>query len=153
LRSIEVTLRNNPADISVIRSALDRFGAEERIPGKVLIEMQVVLDEIVSNVIKYAWPGGGSHDFLVRLSIDHTTVGVEVIDDGQAYDPRDAPMPAPASSSRRPPPGGLGIHLIKQLVDFLEYERIDEHNRVSLKKRFVAAALPQNGASDGKRRA
>jgi serine/threonine-protein kinase RsbW len=153
LRSIELTLRNNPADISVVRSALDRFGAEERIPGAVLIEMQVVLDEIVSNVIKYAWPEGGSHEFLVRLTIDETTVGVEVVDDGQAYDPRDAPLPAPVSSGRRRPPGGLGVHLIKQLVDFLEYERVDEHNRVSLRKRFVVTALPQNEASDGKRRA
>jgi anti-sigma regulatory factor (Ser/Thr protein kinase) len=153
LRFIELTLRNNPADISVVRSALDRFGAEERIPGEVLIEMQVVLDEIVSNVIKYAWPEGGSHEFLVRLTIDDTTVGVEVVDDGQAYDPRDAPVPAPASSSRRRPPGGLGVHLIKQLVDFLEYERVDEHNRVSLTKRFVVTAPPQNEASDGKRRA
>jgi serine/threonine-protein kinase RsbW len=151
LRSIELTLRNNPADISVVRSALDRFGAEERIPGKVLIEMQIVLDEIVSNVMKYAWPEGGSHEFLVRLTIDDTTVGVEVVDDGQAYDPRDAPVPA--SSSRRRPPGGLGVHLIKQLVDFLEYERVDEHNRVRLTKRFVVTALPQNEASDGKRRA
>jgi serine/threonine-protein kinase RsbW len=151
LRSIELTLRNNPADISVVRSALDHFGAEERIPGKVLIEMQVVLDEIVSNVIKYAWPEGGSHEFLVRLTIDDTTVGVEVVDDGQAYDPRDAPVPA--SSGRRRPPGGLGVHLIKQLVDFVEYERVDEHNRVSLRKRFVVTALPQNEASDGKRRA
>ena len=153
MRSIELTLRNNPADISVVRSALDRFGAEERIPGKVLIEMQVVLDEIVSNVIKYAWPEGGSHEFLVRLTIDETTVGVEVVDDGQAYDPRDAPVPAPVSSGRRRRPGGLGVHLIKQLVDSLEYERVDEHNRVSLRKRLVVTALPQNEASDGKRRA
>ncbi|SEC63278.1 serine/threonine-protein kinase RsbW/sigma-B regulation protein RsbU (phosphoserine phosphatase) [Rhizobiales bacterium GAS191] len=153
MRSIKLTIRNDPADLSVLRETLDRFGAEQGIPGKALFALQVVLDEIVSNVIKYAWPEGGAHEVLVRLAADDTAVRIEVVDDGRPYDPREAPAPAQAAPGSRPRPGGVGIHMVKQLVDGFEYERVDEYNCVRLTKRCIVGARSQTEGPNDKRRA
>jgi serine/threonine-protein kinase RsbW len=138
LRSIELTIRNELASISVVRDALDRFGAEHGIPGAILIDLQVVLDEIISNVIKYAWPEGGAHELLVSLTAGDGAIEVEVVDDGRPYDPRDATPPERARPGSSPAPGGVGIHLVRQLVDGVEYERVGKHNRTRLIKRCMA---------------
>jgi anti-sigma regulatory factor (Ser/Thr protein kinase) len=134
-RTIELTIRNELADISEVRDALDRFGAEHGVPDAILIDLQVVLDEIISNVIKYAWPEGGAHELVVSLTAEDTAIEVEVIDDGRPYDPRDAAPLARAPPGSRPAPGGVGIHLVRQLVDGFEYERVGRHNRTRLTKR------------------
>ena len=136
MRSTELTIRNDRAGLSVLRDTLDRIAAEHGIFGKSLIELQVALDEIISNIIKYAWPEGDAHDLLVRLTVAGTVVEVEVIDDGQPYDPRNAPPPPPVAPGRRPKPGGVGVHMVKQLVDGFDYERVDGYNRVKLTKKM-----------------
>jgi len=152
LRSTELTIHSDQADLSILRDTLDQIAAENRISGKSLIELQVVLDEIISNAIKYAWPEGGAHELLVRLTVDGTVIEVEVMDDGQPYDPRNAPPPRPAKPGRRPKPGGVGIQMVKQLVDVLDYARVDRYNRVRLTKRCsIDAQLPSEGPDDEQR--
>jgi serine/threonine-protein kinase RsbW len=133
----DLTIRNDLADISILREAVDRVGTQSRIPPEAVNDLQIVLDEIVSNVIKYAWPAGGDHEVRVRLTVDGGAIEAEVIDDGQPYDPREAPAPMRAAPGRRPRPGGLGVHLAKQLVDGFDYRRVGPHNRVRLTKRFL----------------
>ena len=70
----DVTIRNDLADIAVLRDAVDRVGANSRIPSATLYDLQIVLDEIVSNVIKYAWPAGGAHEVRVRLTVDRDAI-------------------------------------------------------------------------------
>jgi serine/threonine-protein kinase RsbW len=105
-----------------------------------MLQLQVVIDEIVSNVIKYAWPEGGTHKLNVRISAQGDEVHVEVIDDGQAFDPLTVPPPRPAAPGRRPQPGGVGIHMVRQLVDALVYERSGERNHIVIKKRCASCA-------------
>jgi serine/threonine-protein kinase RsbW len=133
----DLAIRGDLAEISILRDAVDRVGVKSRIPPEALNDLQVVLDEIVSNVIKYAWPAGGAHEVRVRLTVDRAAIEVEVIDDGQPYDPRQAPAPVRPAPGHRPRPGGLGIHIARQLVDGFEYERKEPHNRVRLTKHFV----------------
>ena len=80
----DLTIRNDLAEISILRDAVDRVGAKSRIPLEALNDLQIVLDEIVSNVIKYAWPAGGAHEVRVRLTVDRAAIEVEIIDDGLA---------------------------------------------------------------------
>lgn len=136
VRSLELTVRNDLADLPAIRDAWDRFGAEQQVPKRVVIDLQVVLDELASNIIKYAWPEGGFHNFMVRLAVGDGAVEVEVIDDGRPYDPREAPPPVQVAPGCTPPLGGRGIHLVRQLVDRFDYERTGPENRVRLTKRF-----------------
>jgi len=136
-RSVEIVIRNDMAELATLRDGLERIGAELGVPGKPLMQLQVALDEIASNVIKYGWPDGGNHKLCVRISGQQDRIEVEIVDDGREFDPRQAPPSEPQPAGRRQP-GGLGIHLIKQLVDRLEYKRVGGRNRTVMTKQYVS---------------
>lgn len=136
-RSVEIVIRNDLMELATLRDGLEQIGAELGIPGKPLMQLQVALDEIASNVINYGWPDGGNHELRVRITGQQDRIEVEIVDDGREFDPRQAPAPEPQPAGRRQP-GGLGIHLVKQLVDRLEYERVDGRNRTVVTKQYVS---------------
>jgi anti-sigma regulatory factor (Ser/Thr protein kinase) len=133
-----VTIRNEIGDLAILGEALRRFCAEHAVGRRTLMQLHVTLDEIVSNIIKYAWPEGGAHELSVRMSAAANVIRIEVIDDGRAFDPRTAPEPRPHVSRRRAGPGGIGIHLVRQLVDEIAYDRADNRNHVVVTKRCDA---------------
>jgi anti-sigma regulatory factor (Ser/Thr protein kinase) len=139
-RSVCVTIRNEIGDLAIVRDALRRFCADHAVDHRTLMQLQVTLDEIVSNIIKYAWPEGGVHELTVSMSAAADSVRIEVIDDGRAFDPRSAPRPHPSSARRRARPGGLGIHMVRQLVDEIAYRRADDRNHVLVTKRCDSPA-------------
>lgn len=132
--SVDVTIRNNVSEIAVVRDALDGLANELEIPAGALIELQVAVDEIVSNVIKYSWSDGGDHEVLVQILVSATGVSLDIFDDGQPFDPRQAPPPTTPPPGQRPRPGGVGIQLAKKLVDELAYERVGGRNHTRLTK-------------------
>jgi serine/threonine-protein kinase RsbW len=136
-QTIDIAIRNDVAELSILRDRLESLGRELGIPGKPLMQLQVALDEIASNVIKYGWPDGGDHELRVRISGRRDRIEVEIVDDGRAFDPRQAPPPERLPAGRRPRPGGVGIHMVKQLVDKVEYERIGGRNRTVMTKRYA----------------
>ena len=129
-------------------AALDRIGAEFSIPSRPLLQLQVVLDEMVSNVFKYAWPEGGVHEARVRITVRVDDIEVEIVDDGRMFDPRTQHHAARSAqgtvqpalpAGQRPKPGGVGIHMVRHLVDECNYARIDGRNHLTLTKRCVVA--------------
>jgi serine/threonine-protein kinase RsbW len=102
--------------------ALDTIGEELHIPTRELMQLQDALDEIVSSAIKYSWPDGADAKVLVRITVQPEDLRLEIIDDGAPLDPRTAPEPP---ADRRPRPGGIGIYLIRKLVDGFAYQHSD----------------------------
>jgi anti-anti-sigma factor len=132
--AVDVRIRNDVSDIGIVRDTLDKLARDFGIPANALTQLQVALDEAVSNVIKYSWEDGGQHEFLVRITVRADRVDLEIFDDGRAFDPTTAPRPSRTPESRRHQPGGLGLHMIKKLVDYCAYERIDGRNHTTLSK-------------------
>jgi serine/threonine-protein kinase RsbW len=145
IRSVDLVIHNDLAEIAVVRDALDQVGSDFQLPAAALMHLQVALDEIVSNVVKYSWPDDGKHEVFVRITVNATGVVLDIFDDGRPFDPRTAPEPNPPSNGQRPRPSGVGIHMTKKLVDDLAYERIDGRNHTSLTKNCaVGAALKED---------
>jgi len=145
---LDISIRNDVAELVAVTEALDQLGEEIGFPAKALMQLQVALDEVLSNVIKYAWPDGGPHKLRVRIKARELGIEVVITDDGLPFDPRSRPAPEPALG-RRPRPGGVGIHMVKQLVDGFDYARIGELNCVTLTKRNVLDKTSQEGGHDG----
>lgn len=137
MRSIEIQVRNDIAEVTRVRDALDSLGEELRIPARALMQIQVALDEIVSNVVKYSWSDGANHEFFVRITADTEIVTLEIIDDGVAFDPCSVPDLGALPVDRRPRLGGRGIHMIRRLMDGFAYRRINGRNHTTLTKHCV----------------
>jgi serine/threonine-protein kinase RsbW len=144
-RAVDLVIRNDLSEIAILRDALDRLGSDLEVPTRALMQLQVALDEIVSNVIKYSWPDGGKHEVNVRITANAAGVSLDIFDDGQPFDPCGAPEPDVPLKGQRPRPGGLGIHMIKKLVDDLFYERTDGRNHTKLIKNCaIGTALKED---------
>lgn len=149
-QTVSVRIRNDVTDLASVTELVDRVGLEAGIPTKALIQLQVVIDEILSNIIKYAWPEGGSHEFSVAIEVRGGGVEITIVDDGRPFNPLAQAAPKPAPSGQRPAPGGVGIHLVGQLVDDFKYARIDGRNRVTLTKRYNMDLPVQQGETNDK---
>lgn len=136
----ELVLPNEPAAMAAARDAMAQLGAQHGLAARPLHQLQVALDELVSNVVKYAWPEGGRHELRVRISVGSGQVEIEISDDGRMFDPLQAPPPQAPPPGQRPMPGGRGIHMLRQILDRIEYARVDGHNRLTLSKRCSVGA-------------
>jgi serine/threonine-protein kinase RsbW len=143
-QTTHIVIRNNMADLAALTTAMERVGAEHGMPEQSLFQLQVALDEIVSNVIKYAWPEAGAHDIEIRITARDDGVEIEIIDDGRVFDPRDAPKRDKPLPGQRPRPGGVGVQMTKQLVDRVGYARIGNRNHTTLTK-LCALGTPASG--------
>lgn len=142
---MELRINNDLSEIGIVRDALDKVGREQGVPARALMQLQVALDEVVSNVVKYSWDDGGRHEVLVRITVQPGRVDLEIFDDGREFDPLTAAAPDPAPQGQRPRPGGLGIHMVRKLVDRFAYERVDGRNHTTLSKSCeVGAAIERN---------
>ena len=143
LQTVNTVIRNDMAELALLSEALERIGADHGIDPKSLAQLQVALDEMVSNVIKYGWPEQGTHHIEVRITVGTDEVKIEIADDGRLFNPLHASPPARSLSGQRPRPGGVGIHMVKQLVDTIEFARIGERNHLTLIKRCAIGVAPR----------
>lgn len=131
-----VTIGNELANLPKLQHAFEQFGQQHGIRIGVIHQLQVVLDELASNVIKYAWSDGDAHELSVAFGISADAITLEFSDDGAAFNPLEAPPPPPLQPGERPLPGGVGLHMVRQLVDGMAYARIGATNRITITKRL-----------------
>ncbi len=136
-KTVDLSIRNAIGDLAIVAATIDRVGQETNMPAKALMQLQVALDEILSNIVKYAWPAGGNHEFQVHITARPDEMKVVIVDDGAAFDPRrHVPRKSPPRGVR-PEPGGVGIQMTQQLIDGFDYARLDGQNRVTLIKKYA----------------
>jgi phosphoserine phosphatase RsbU/P len=126
--AIVVEIKNDLSEIERLARIVDDFGRRHRLNAETTHNLKVALDEILTNIISYAYADAGDHTILTRFSLDPGHLTVELDDDGRAFDPLKAPEPDTKQLLEERPIGGLGIHLVRKLVDALEYRRQNDRN-------------------------
>ncbi len=130
--AIEIRIANSMDEIARVADLVDSFGADNRLSNEVVVALNVSLDEILNNIISYAYADADRHDILVRLEMRSEMVDVVVEDDGKPFDPLLAPAPDLTAKDRL---GGVGLHFVRNLMDEVEYARCDGINRLRMMKR------------------
>jgi len=125
-----------PAEIgSVSPRVVETAGFLERcgIGSKPLFTSQLLLEEIVSNVVRHG-VNGGTSEIRVQVTLDPEQIRLVVEDDARPFDPfTQAPVPDTTADLMQRPEGGLGILLVKRMADELVYERSHSGNRVRMR--------------------
>jgi serine/threonine-protein kinase RsbW len=130
----EIRIANRMSEIARVADLVDSFGARHKFSNEVIVALNVSLDEILNNIISYAYDDAGHHDILVRLTLRGGDVEVVVEDDGKPFDPRQAPAPRLEAKPRAQ--GGVGLHFVRSLTDGHEYARRDGINQLRLTKKL-----------------
>jgi serine/threonine-protein kinase RsbW len=128
-----------PAGLLEGRDALERFCADQRLHPRQCWPLHVAFDELVSNLMRHAASDAAVHVRLAFRRVDDT-VQMEIEDDGPPFNPLAAAAPDVTAPLDDRMPGGLGIALVRCLMDRVEYRR-GTRNVVILTKR-VAARIP-----------
>lgn len=135
---LSIPFKNQPAEIERLGQVVEDFAASHGLLPKVTFELNVALEEILTNVISYGYNDAAEHDILLRLVYVNETVTAEVEDDGQPFNPLAAPPPDTNAPLEERRVGGLGIHLVRKLMDSVDYRREGEKNHLTMKKRVTA---------------
>ena len=132
--TLDFRLVNDLAGMADLAEAVERFATEHRLPAEAANALCVCVDEAVSNAIAHGYPDGARGEIAVRLRRRPNCVVIEIEDDGALFDPLQAPPPDLSLPLEKRPIGGLGIHLIRNLMDELSYVRRDGRNLLKLVK-------------------
>jgi len=120
-----------------VARAFDTFSESQGIAGPSAQAVQVALDEVLSNTVRSGFTADRIGHIEVRFEMVDGVLDILVVDDGVAFDPLARADPDTRASLEARPVGGLGIYLVRQLMDSAEYERRDGQNRLRLRKRIM----------------
>ena len=135
------TIANRRADVAAFADVFENFCLQHRIETVVLRAFQVAFDELLTNVVDYGHSDGEDHPIEVRLRLDGETLQAEIIDSGAAFNPlSDSAEPDLDLTIDDRPIGGLGIHIVRTLMDDISYRRDNDQNRLLLTKRLNQTA-------------
>lgn len=130
---LQITMPNTLEGLALVKSQVDQFGNVHHIKRALLRKLQVVLDELLSNVVRY----GCEHlpeqtPIEVRLLRQGHRLLIQLRDPGRPFDPFDAPEPDLSLALDDRPIGGLGVHMVRKMVSSYRYQRIGEWNQTDL---------------------
>ena len=105
-------------------------------PLNVTAQVQLAVEEAVVNVMDYAYPAGTRGELTVEVQADDEQLQFIIRDTGIPFDPTTTPEIDTTLSAKDRPIGGLGIHLVRQIMDDVQYRRIGEFNVLTLIKKY-----------------
>ena len=130
----ELNIEAKVANIPVVTDFLDAALEEAGCPTKTLLQIDVAIDEIFTNIAQYAYePGTGNATVRFEMEEPNTAV-ITFIDSGMAFDPTAKEDPDVSLSAEERQIGGLGIFMVKKTMDGMYYERRDGQNILQIRK-------------------
>jgi len=127
-------LHSDRHELEVLLPDLARFLEEHGVEGSVTYVVQLAVEELILNVIKHGGHEDARRSIAIKLDLnDSQHAMLEVQDDGEPFDPRVLPEPDFDDMLESTRIGGLGVHLIRSLADSIDYQRVDDRNRIRLR--------------------
>ncbi|MGL1863078.1 MAG: ATP-binding protein [Pseudodesulfovibrio sp.] len=134
---ISFRMTNKENCFQCFRPKVEAFGEEHGLPKKVIFHLTLVLDELVTNIIDYGYADFDEHPIDVAINLDEEIITIRLEDDSEPFNILEAPEPdLEAPLEERDHLGGMGIHLVKNMVDGIAYAREDNKNVLLLTKKF-----------------
>ena len=135
-KQCSITIKNELAEIGRVAQVFDRFWKKHSLADPVVNAVQVALDEMIANIVQYAYDDAEEHKIYIEISLTEEALTLQIRDDGRPFNPFSTTPTKPDTTSTlaKRPVGGLGLHLITSLMDSCEYHYRDKHNCSIMKK-------------------
>ncbi len=137
----------HPGGVGEVNAAFAGFAETHALPPATRRSLNVAIDELLANALSHGMAGRHAGLLTVEVELDQERLTVTLIDDGPPFDPFGQNAPDTTLSVEERSIGGLGIHLVRQLVDEVSYQRRDGCNVVVLVKQLAGeqAEGPRGG--------
>ena len=139
LHQMGLRVSNRHEEIDRVNAAFNEFADEHAVPAELRRKFNLVFDELLNNIISYAYDDEDEHQIDVHIRLSDAGLSVTVTDDGKPFNPFERQAPDTALSVEDRPLGGLGVHLVRNVMDRVGYERHGEKNVVLLEKEIESS--------------
>lgn len=139
-KEVRVTVKNRIEDLLRVNSVFESFATQHEIGGRLRYHLLVAIEEILTNIIKYGFDEAGVHPIHVTFRKIEEHIEMEFEDRGREFNPLEVAEPDLETPIENRQLGGLGIHLVKKMVDVAAYRREGDKNILLLRKTHSPAA-------------
>ena len=131
-----IILTNDISEINKLSEFVEEIGNELSLAPDVVFNLNLVLEEAVVNIINYAYPKEEHQSIYLSATLHAGSIILVLTDTGVEFDPTMAPEADITLSAEERPIGGLGIFLIRQIMNEVRYDRIDGKNILTMEKKL-----------------
>ncbi|MGD2036550.1 MAG: ATP-binding protein [Desulfobacterales bacterium] len=127
-------LKSDLSELKILNQQLNKFGQISGLSEACITDVNICLDELFTNIASYGFVDDLEHIIRFTLHLDNNVLMLNIEDDGIPFNPlekKDPEIPAELIDVKI---GGLGIHIVRKLMDDIRYERKQDKNRLMLKK-------------------
>lgn len=129
-----LTLPNDIETIPQLNEFIDNIAEEAGLDMSFTMSLNLALEEAVVNVMTYAYPEGTAGTVDIDIKTNGEQLTCVLSDSGTPFDPTQTPDADTTLSAEERPIGGLGIFLVRQIMDDISYQYVDNKNVLTLTK-------------------
>jgi anti-sigma regulatory factor (Ser/Thr protein kinase) len=127
-------IENQIGELSSLAEKIDDLAEQWKLPQSLAMNINLVIEEAVSNIIFYAFNDNSKHEIGISISLENSRLTIKITDDGNPFNPLAQEQPDINLPAEERPVGGLGIFLIAQIMDEMNYARNKNENILTLTK-------------------
>ena len=136
MKTRRLVLPNDIETIPQLNEFIDSVAEEVGLDMSLTMSLNLAIEEAVVNVMEYAYPEGQKGNVEIEVTADQEWMTFVIADTGIAFDPTMKEDADTTLSAEERPIGGLGIFLVRQLMDVIDYKRQDNKNVLTLRKKL-----------------
>ena len=136
LFSESITLPNNVQEVPKLNEFVDKACEAVKLDMSTTMKLNLAIEEAVVNVMNYAYPAGTEGTVKIEAVANDVRLKFVITDKGTAFDPTAKKEVDTTLSAEERSIGGLGIHLVRQIMDSINYERVNGMNVLTLRKKL-----------------
>lgn len=141
---IEFIVHNDVKELERLSRDVHRRLESRGLPDRVIYAANLALEEILTNIAKYAYRDDLLHEIAVRIEVGDRDVTIFCEDDGRPFDPLSAPAPDLSGPILERKAGGVGLRLVRDMVDYIGYRREQDRNILE-----IVVKEPSSGRARG----
>ena len=136
---LEISLGNELEEIAAAAAKIDTFCEERELSPEIAYAVNLSVDEILTNTISYGYDDGEAHRIEIIVRLEAAALVVVIVDDSAPFDLSESPEADIEATLEEREVGGLGLFLVHQMMDEVEYERVEDRNVVTLTKSMAGS--------------
>lgn len=133
---VSFAIANRWSELQRLLGLVDDFASKYGMPAHAWYCTRLALEEIITNLLKYAYPENTEHAIAIRLALHPRELALRIEDGGRRFNPLEHIQDKSNAGARNKAEGGHGLLLVKNLMDEFKYRRYRHKNIVTLKKKI-----------------
>ena len=130
----EIRLKNKIGELERVNQFVEEIGEELGLDMELQMNLNLVMEEMVSNVIFYAYPEGTDAEIELKAESNGKELTFLLSDQGREFDPTDKDDADPNINPAEREIGGMGIYIVKNIMNKVTYQRLEGKNLLTMKK-------------------